>query len=89
MKRLLARLAAFLLSLVWAQSREGRNKQRDLTAGIANAVAIAMVVTAFVGPQINPSLATLSLAERLQLLVGGLAFHLLARYIVNKMEDRP
>lgn len=39
-----------------ALGREAGNEQRKLRAGIANGVAIALLITGFVGPYINPTL---------------------------------
>lgn len=69
-------------------TREGRNKQRDLLAGVVNAVAIALVVTASAGPEINPALGELGMAARLRFVFLAVLAHLLARRIVRDMEDK-
>ena len=76
---------------VWrkSQSREGRNEQRKLRANVANALAITLVVSAVVGPYVNPALAvSLTAAVRLVMLAGGVLVHLFAARLVRDMEDK-
>jgi hypothetical protein len=70
------------------RTREGRNKQRDLLGGLFNAVAIALLVTAVAGPEINPALTNLSWMERIRFAFFAVLVHLFARRLVRDMEDR-
>ena len=69
--------------------REARNDQRKLRAAVPNAVAIGAVVTAIIGPSINPTLSgELTVIERFVLALVGIFAHLLASFLVRDMEDR-
>jgi FtsH-binding integral membrane protein len=70
-------------------SREGRNEQRKLRAGVANALAVTLIVAGVVGPYVNPMLAaSLTPAVRLVMLAAGVLVHLFAARLVRDMEDR-
>jgi hypothetical protein len=60
-----------------------------LRAGVANALAVTLIVAGVVGPYVNPMLAaSLTPAVRLVMLAAGVLVHLFVARLVRDMEDR-